>query len=294
MVPVKVLVIIVFQFEQTNPHTMKRKLLFIAVAAVAALASCRQSESSKDTVVTDSTSDITAENTLDSPDSIKTFFSESFPVEIANAEIEALLADTRIQRLASDTALGGTFHNKDDFFKSQDATLTDGVMLWYNIERHGQQMVLALAAERMNLEDAMTPGVVPTKPTLNYPDELFRFDLNVPFDIREEKHSNFFRVSPTMVPNQRVVKGKKDFEKLIVKKKTKKGVVFNKTAGLYFQNNCDKEHPNGLLSSLVDQPDAVGIRYYLAYDDNAPHDKIRVILVAVDKNYEKFAAWQSS
>jgi hypothetical protein len=272
-----------FQFDIKNlTYKIMKKIpfLFYLFATSAFMISCNKQPSAESaTEHTETESAVMAP--LSEEDS---FVSVSFPVDCANKEIDALLKDSRIMGMAKDTAIGGTFLRKDEFFPYANPTLEDGVMLWYNLMEIDNKKMLVLAAEPMDLRQAKK-NMVPRLKKLTYPNEVFRFDPAVPFTIREEKHANFheFNSVASIVSNADVATRQKHFEDLIYKKKTKYKTQFNKNSGLFFQNNADGEHPKGLLWSLVNQPGVVGIRYYFAYkDDERRKDKIRVILVGVD------------
>jgi hypothetical protein len=224
-----------------------------------------------------------------SPKSELNLTTVKFPLECANEEIQNFLSDAVLQGWAKDLALGGTFNLKEEFFSTPDGP-ADGVMMWFNLDniRVDGKQTIVLAIE----PGSKVGGVSPEQPRakqLKYPDDVFTYDVTKPF--RLEQHAPLIRhkLKEKETPLASINTRRASFIDIVnANANPRYGQPFNEHNGAFFQNNKDSADPfdtRGLLSRLLAQPGAVGVRYYLALKDDIEYDDmIRIILVATDFN----------
>jgi hypothetical protein len=210
-----------------------------------------------------------------------------FSAGAAEEEIQALIGDHNLTTWRTKWALGGEFRNIHDFFPKSETDTCTGTIMWFTLDSvnspPADNRPLVLACERWDRRDRRKK---PRASTLVAPDEIFTF-AGDRRNFKLDEHSMLSkRPVDRSMPNKEARRRMKLYNKKVRRHlHIDRRVDYNKDCGAFFQNNLERKGDEaGVLTRFVNQEGAVGMRYYFALDPNEGRNRIRIFLVATDKN----------
>lgn len=280
---------------------MKKTLLSLLFAA-ATLLTCETSKRDVREEGVPTTEDDLLDSISFAPDSLSpksefNLLSVDFPIECADDEIGDLVGDATLGPWSKNYALGGTFKDLETFFPGRDRLDPEGgVLMWYTFDLSEAPGKIILALEPWRKSWQWRRG--PKKDSLVYPDSVFTYTIPQPFSLAN--HSiKVSRAVNNIILKPEVKRRMEFLNNLIdVNHSPRYQRPFNKKNGGFFQNNpsADLLDPDrrGLLTRLVTQKNAKGIRYYFALKNDPEYDNmIRIILIATDANGKNITTIES-